>query len=363
MDFTFTEEQVGLRDAVRRLGEGAAATAGDRGAIWQALTQQLGLTGIGIPEANGGAGGDFVDAAVVIEEAGRTLLPAPLTTTLVAGCVLMRSGEAGQALARRVAEGDCIAVVGEAADLDVAGDGGQLTGTIPHVLDGDIADALLVATPDGLWWVDLRAEYDGAGARVDVQSRTTLDTTRGQARVVLDRCPATRLGDADAASTAIDLLRVALSLEALGAARYCLDLTVSHLKTREQFGRPIGSFQALQHRVADLVVAVEAAASTAYYAAWVATQTTEAQSAGGQSTGGQSAGELAVVAPAAKSLCGEAAWQVAAQMIQMHGGIGFTWEHPAHRYFKRITTIRLLLGDGRVQRALVAERAGLKADG
>jgi alkylation response protein AidB-like acyl-CoA dehydrogenase len=346
MDFTFAEHQVGLRDTVRRLGEGRLA-AGDPSTLWQVVTKQLDLTGIGIPEADGGAGGDFVDAAVVIEEAGRTLLPAPLTTTLVAGAALVRIGEPGRALARRVAEGDCVAVVAEAASLDVAADGGHVSGTIAHVLDGDIADALLIAATDGLWWVDLRGAADPDASHIEVKPLPTLDPSRGQARVVLDGCTATRLGDHDAARAAVDVLRVALSIEALGAARHCLDLTVSHLKTREQFGRPIGSFQALQHRAADLVVAVEAAASTAYYAAWVAAHSTD---------------ELAVVAPAAKSLCGEAAWQVAAEMIQMHGGIGFTWEHPAHRYFKRITTIRLLLGDAHAQRALVAERAGLTAD-
>jgi alkylation response protein AidB-like acyl-CoA dehydrogenase len=333
MDFTFTDEQVGLRDAVRRLGEQHAATD-DRGALWRVVTQQLGLTAIGIAESSGGAGGGFVDAGVVIEEAGRTLLPAPLTTALVAGAVLDRAGGAGTALAAAVAAGETVAVVAPAREVRATG--GTLSGQIPHVLDGDVADVVLVAGADGLWAVDATA------ARVTAPP--TLDASRGQAELLLDAAPGTRLGDGEAAQAAVDLMRVALSLEAVGAARYCLALTVDHLKTREQFGRPIGSFQALQHRAADLVVMLEAAASTAYYAAWAAEQATA---------------ELAVVAPAAKSLCGEAAWRVAAETIQMHGGIGFTWEHPAHRYFKRITTIRLLLGDAREQRRLVAERAGL----
>ena len=337
MDFSFSEEQAGLRDVVRRLGE-SPTSQGDRSALWEVVSQELGLTGIGIAEASGGAGGDFVDAAVVIEEAGRTLLPVPLTTTLVAGATLDRPGEDASSLAPSVAAGECIAVVGVASDLTESG--GTVSGTAPHVLDGDQADAVLLAAPDALWWVDLH----DAGDRVEVARLETLDASRGQARITLDGAPAAQLGDGDAARAALDLLRVALSLEAIGAARQCLDLTVGYLKTREQFGRPIGSFQALQHRAADLVVALEAAASTAYAAAWAAASAPD---------------ELAVLAPTAKALCGEAAWRVAAETIQMHGGIGFTWEHPAHRYFKRITTIRQLLGNAVAQRRLVAERAGL----
>jgi alkylation response protein AidB-like acyl-CoA dehydrogenase len=334
MDFTFTDEQVGLRDAVRRLAEQRAATT-DRDALWAVVTRQLGLTGIGIAVEHGGAGGGFVDAAVVIEEAGRSLLPAPLTTVLVAGAALDRAGEAGATLAAAVAEGKTVAVVAPAPDLRVSA--GALSGQVRHVLDGDVADVLLVAAADGLWAVQ-------ASAAATVRTPVTLDSSRGQADVVFEAAPAAPLGDGEAATTAVDLLRVALALEAVGAARHCLALTVEHLKTREQFGRPIGSFQALQHRAADLVVGLEAAASTAYYAAWAAVD---------------SPGELPVVAAAAKALCGEAAWRVAAETIQMHGGIGFTWEHPAHRYFKRITTVRLLLGDASEQRRLVAQRAGL----
>ena len=338
MDFSFSDEQLGLRDVVRRLGQDVRAI-GDRAALWQVVTQQLGLTGIGIAEDSGGAGGDFVDAAVVIEEAGRALLPAPLTSALVAGAALQCAGGEGAALARAVAGGERVVAVAPVNAIQ-ASSGGAMTGRVEHALDGDVADALLLAGSDALWWVDLRA----AAGSVDVQRLETLDPSRGQARFLLEAAPAIRLGDGAAARATIDLLRVALSLEAVGAARQCLDLTVSHLKTREQFGRPIGSFQALQHRAADLVVALEAAASTAYYAAWAAADSPD---------------ELAVVAPVAKALCGEAAWRVAAETIQMHGGIGFTWEHPAHRYFKRITTIRLLLGDAAANRRLVAERAGL----
>src|SRR3954452_21705526 len=333
MDFTFTDDQEQLRRAVRQLGREAGGDDSSEEALWRTVTQQLGLTGIGIDPERGGAGGDFVDAAVVIEEAGRTLLPAPVTTVLVAAAVLGRrglgrTGQAAAELASQVAPGERIAVVAVGAPQ----------GTIDNVLDGDRADAFLVAADDGLWLVDAWADA------VVVERQSTLDLSRGQAQLVLDDVPAVRIGDADLARVAVDLLRVALSVEAVGAARHCLDATVAYLKTREQFGRPIGSFQALQHRAADLVVELDAATSTAYYAAWAADGSPD---------------ELAVVAPLALALCAEAAWHVAAETIQMHGGIGFTWEHEAHRYFKRLTTTRAMLGGAHVQRRLVAERAAI----
>src|SRR3954453_10077211 len=328
MDFTFTDDQEQLRRAVRQLGREAGGGDSSDEALWRTVTQQLGVTGIGIDPERGGAGGDFVDAAVVIEEAGRTLLPAPVTTVLVAAAVLARAGEATAELASQVATGERIVVVAVGAPQ----------GTIDNVLDGDRADAFLVAADDGLWLVDA---WSDAGV---VRRQPALDLSRGQAQLVLDDVPAVRIGDADAARVAVDLLRVALSVEAVGAARHCLDTTVAYLKTREQFGRPIGSFQALQHRAADLVVELEAATSTAYYAAWAADGSPD---------------ELAVVAPLALALCAEAAWHVAAETIQMHGGIGFTWEHEAHRYFKRLTTTRAMLGGAHVQRRLVAERAAI----
>jgi alkylation response protein AidB-like acyl-CoA dehydrogenase len=206
------------------------------------------------------------------------------------------------------------------------------------VIDGHRADVVLIATPAGLWAVD--ADADG----VAVAGAPSLDLTRWQATVTLAGAGATRIGDSEASAAAIDLLRVALSLEAVGIARRCLYSTVDYLKTRVQFGKPIGSFQALQHRCADLVVDLEAAASTAYYAAWAAADAPD---------------ELPVVAPLAKSVCTDAAYRIAAETIQLHGGIGFTWEHEAHLYFKRATALRLLLGDAHEQRRLVAERASL----
>src|SRR3954466_4801947 len=179
MDFTFTDDQEQLRRAVRQLGREAGGDAASEETLWRTLTQQLGLTGIGIDPERGGAGGDFVDAAVVIEEAGRTLLPAPVTTVLGAAAVLGRrelgrrelgrASKAAAELASQVATGERIAVVAV----------GPRAGTIDNVLDGDRADAFLIADDDGLWLVD------GGSDGVGVRRQTTLDLSRGQAQLVL----------------------------------------------------------------------------------------------------------------------------------------------------------------------------------
>ena len=352
MDFTFSAEQQELREAVRALAADRSTSAAVRAAmesdqpydaaLWRGLGQEMGLLGLGVEESAGGAGGDFVDAAIVIEEAGRALMPAPLLSTLVAAQVLAATGSVGARSLTGVAGGETIAAIGIASStlsagrIGFSGDGGTLSGVVPHVVDGLAASALLLAGPEGLWLVD-------AGAAT-VTPRQTIDPTRRQATVRLDKAAAVALGDAAAAERALDVLRVAYAVESVGIARRCLEMTVDYLKTREQFGRVIGSFQALQHRLADIAVEVEAAMSTAYYAAWAVSASPD---------------ELPVVAPLALSVCADAAWHAAAESIQLHGGIGFTWEHDAHLYFKRATTTRLLFGDTHEQRRLVAARVGL----
>jgi len=290
-------------------------------ALWKVLAE-LGLPALGVPDDRGGTGGSFVDAAVVLEESGRSLVPAPLLPTLVAGFAAD-----DPSLHEAVAAGAVAAVaVGDA------------TGPLRYVIDGAVAEWLVVADGAGLHVAEL-----GGDAAV-AEARPTLDPTRRQATVTLSGAGTRQIGDAAASARAVDLLRVALSVEAIGVARWCLETTVDYLKTRVQFDRPIGSFQALQHRAADLVVRLESAAATAYYAAWAAADVPD---------------ELLVVAPLALAVCAEAAYEIAAETIQLHGGIGFTWEHDAHLYFKRATATRLLLGDAHEQRRLVAERAGL----
>jgi alkylation response protein AidB-like acyl-CoA dehydrogenase len=347
MDFSFTAEQHDLRRAMRdvaadrcppaRLREVIATDDGYDAELWALLRDDLGLVGIAVSESHGGTGGSFVDAAVVLEESGRALFPVPLLTGIVAATVIDRGDVSVSAqLLPAIAGGSRTASLVVAPQ--VRSDGDVLQGTARHVIDGDRADVLVIASPGGLWAID------STSPGVEVLGAPSIDLVRRQATVSLDGVTAARLGDADASASAVDLLRVALAIEAIGGARHCLESTVDYLKTREQFGRPIGSFQALQHRVADLAVDLEAAASTAYYAAWVAADTPT---------------ELPVVAPLAKAVCAEAAYRVAADTIQLHGGIGFTWEHDAHLYFKRATATQLLLGDAHVQRGLVAQRSGL----
>jgi alkylation response protein AidB-like acyl-CoA dehydrogenase len=341
MDFSFTSEQEELRRAVRDLARDRASSAQVRAVIdgptghdpelWKLAAGELGLAGLAVPEALGGVGGSFVEVAVVLEEAGRSLLPAPLLPATVAATVL---ATVSSPQAADLAAGER---VGTLAVGQVTGTG-EISGDLHHVIDGQLADVVVVAAPDALWLVE------SSGPGVAVEPRPTLDPTRRQATVRLDRAAAVRLGDAAASATAIDLFRVALSVEAIGVARWCLETTVDYLKARVQFDRPIGSFQALQHRAANLAVKLESAAATAYYAAWVAAD---------------SPAELPVVAPLALAVCGQAAYDIAAETIQLHGGIGFTWEHDAHLYFKRATATRLLLGDVHQQRRVVAERAEL----
>jgi alkylation response protein AidB-like acyl-CoA dehydrogenase len=356
MDFTFSPEQQELREAVRALAADRATSARIRAAmaadepydalLWRGLGQQMGLLGLGIDEELGGAGGGFVDAAVVIEESGRSLMPAPVLSTLVAGQLLARAGNSVAEALGEVVGGERIAAVGVAGSglsdgrIGFGGDaaGGGLSGLVPNVVDGAAAALLVLIGSNGLWLV--RADDD----RVSVTPQQTLDPTRRQATVGLDKAPAVALGDSTVADHALDVLRVAYAVEAVGVARRCLEMTVDYLKTREQFGRVIGSFQALQHRVAEIAVEVEAATSTAYYAAWTVESSPE---------------ELPVVSPLALAVCADTAWHAAAESIQLHGGIGFTWEHDAHLYFKRATTTRLLLGDAHEQRRLVAARVGL----
>jgi alkylation response protein AidB-like acyl-CoA dehydrogenase len=347
MDFTFSAEQQDLRAAMRdvaadrcapsRLREVIDSADGYDAELWRLVAGELGLVGIAVSEPNGGTGGSFVDAAVVLEESARVLMPVPMLAGIVAAAAIDRgAADAAAGQLPTVAAGDRSAALAVAPDVvvsDVA-----LSGMASHVIDGHRADLLVVATPDGLWAID----RDATG--VSAVGAPSLDSTRWLAAVTFDSAPAQRIGDASASAAAVDLLRVGLAIESVGIARQCLASTVDYLKTRVQFGKPIGSFQALQHRVADLAVDLEAAASTAYYAAWAAADAPE---------------ELPVVAPLAKAVCAEAAYRIAAETIQLHGGIGFTWEHDAHLYFKRATANRMMLGDAHEQRHLVAARAGL----
>ncbi|HVV75677.1 MAG TPA: acyl-CoA dehydrogenase family protein [Mycobacteriales bacterium] len=343
MDFSLTAEQVELQRMLRevtadhcssaRLREVMSTPSAEDPDLWRLLTADLGLMGVAAAEDAGGHGGSFVDSAVVLEEAGRGLWPVPIVAALAAVSAVAKTQTAGESLAELVG-GEHRAAILAADEVRVSTTG--LTGEVDHVIGAAGADRLLVAGTDGLWLVE--------SAYATVESRVGMDLLRPLSRVRLSDAQGQRIADGIGAARAVDILRVALAVEAVGLASRCLDATVDYLKTREQFGRPIGSFQALAHRASELAVELSAAASTAYYAAWAVDGAPD---------------ELPVVAPLAKSACCDAAYRIAGETIQMHGGIGFTWEHDAHLYFKRATALRLLLGDSHEQRRLVARRASL----
>jgi alkylation response protein AidB-like acyl-CoA dehydrogenase len=297
----------------------------DDPATWKRLTAELGLIGLAVPEEHGGSGASFVELAVALEEAGRSLLRAPVLSTAVAALLLAENDATD--LLGPLLDGSMSAafVVG-----DVSADADRLTGSVPQVVDAASAGLLLITAGDALYAVPAS---DAA-----VRPLEALDPTRPLASVELEAVPARRIGDA---SYAVDLLHVALAAESVGAARAALEQTVDYLKVREQFGRPLGSFQALRHRVADLTVELEAATSTTWYAARAVAERSP---------------DLPVVAPLAKATATDAFTHIAGESIQLYGGIGFTWEHDAHLYFKRAWTTALLHGDARTLRRTAFDR-------
>ncbi|NUP41434.1 MAG: acyl-CoA dehydrogenase, partial [Streptomyces sp.] len=381
MDAGFTAEQDGIRRALRELlrkrcgpAELRAAldtSAGHDPALWAALADRLGLPGLALPEAYGGIGCSTTELALAAEESGRSLAPSPLLATCVlAAPLILALGTDTQraALLPRIADGTltaALAVPGAALATALAltgtgdgdwagggraggvqarrtGDGWRLYGQVDQVLDGHSAQLLVVAAHTGGFARSRTFLFlvTGDAAGLVRTRQTALDATRPQARVQLRDVAAELLGADDGGdvlgtlSTVGDTAAAVLACEAVGAGDHALERTVEYVKQREQFGRAIGSFQAVKHRLADVYVQVQAARSAAYYAAWAT-----AHESGGaarsaslegrwRETGGQ-VGGLAL-AQALEALRG-----AAAEGIQLHGGIGFTWEHEAHLYFKR----------------------------
>jgi alkylation response protein AidB-like acyl-CoA dehydrogenase len=371
MNFAFSEEQDELRRSVRRFLEDRSpmtevrrlmeTTEGYDPAVWDQIANQLGLPSLIVPEAYGGAGFTFVELAVVLEETGAALLGGPLFPTVaLATTALLASGDeaAKTELLPGIASGETIATVALTEDsgrwdLDAvamaatsSGAGWTLDGHKMFVLDGHTAGLILVAarTPAG---VSLFA-VDGDASGLTRTPLPTMDQTRKQARLEFSATPARLVGEDGGAGPVLgrmlDLAAVALAAEQVGGAQRCLDMSVEYAKARIQFGRPIGSFQAIKHKCADMLLEVESAKSAAYYAAWAAAEDSD---------------ELPVVASLAKSYCSEAYFHAAAENIQIHGGIGFTWEHDAHLYFKRAKSSELLFGDPAYHRELLAQRIGI----
>jgi alkylation response protein AidB-like acyl-CoA dehydrogenase len=362
VDFRLSEDQRDLRDAVRTLLAKAAgpeavraAMAGPLGRderLWRQITQDLGLTGLSVPEEHGGAGATFAEVAVVLEELGAVLLPSPYLSTVVAVEVLKRSALAPRFLPLLAAGGTAAVADAEPGDrswpprLDsqATPDGARwrLNGGKAAVPDAAGADVLLVTAHAG-GGPALFAVAGGAPG-LSATDVPLLDQTRRAADLALADVPAVLVGGDDEVARARDVRAVATAVEAVGSARRALELTVEHLRTREQFGRVLGSFQALRHRAADLFTTVEAAASTARYAALCVDA---------------APGELPAAAPLAKLVSAQALTDVAAEMVQLHGGIAITWEHDAHLYLKRAAAVQLTGGTPEQLRRVLAPAAGL----
>ncbi|MDI2029753.1 acyl-CoA dehydrogenase family protein [Saccharopolyspora sp. TS4A08] len=350
MRFAFSEEQEELREVVRLLldrrggpavGEPEEVAEGFDREVWSQLAEQVGAHSLGIPEEFGGAGFSQLETLIVVEELGRRLSDIPfLSSAVLAAEALLATGDADACgrLLPGIASGETIAALAWAEPDNgwrtsgfstTATDDRRLTGRKVHVLDGAQADVLLVlATRDG---EPALFETDAAAA----VATTPLDPTRRMAEVHLDDAPARPVGTLPV-QRLVDVAAAAVAAESVGAAQRWLHETVEYTKMRTQFGRPIGSFQALKHRLADCYVAVESARSLSYAASWAV------------STRDERAGELAAMA---KSACTEAYYAIAAEGVQLHGGIGITWEHEAHLHLKRAHSATQLFGTPSAHRA------------
>lgn len=328
-------------ETVRRL---MATDTGFDKASWRQLAGELGLTGIAVPDTWGGAGAGMAELAVVFEEMGAALLCAPFLATVALAIPAILASDDNAAIEKFVpgfVDGASTATLilnGQLGPWDSntvclraqrEGTGYQLHGAAPLVLDGHTADVILAAanTEAGPSLFAVQADADGL-CRTPLAG---LDRTRKVARVEFDGVAAELIGSDGGAAHYLartsDTAIVALAAEQLGAAQRCLDMAVDYAKNRIQFGRPIGSFQAIKHRCADMLVQVEGARSAAWHAAEVA-----------------DSGGLATAASVAKMVCSEASLQVALDNMRIHGGIGFTWEHDAHLYVRRAKASQLILG-------------------
>jgi alkylation response protein AidB-like acyl-CoA dehydrogenase len=335
-------------------------------ALWERVAGELGWPGVAIAEEHGGLGLGWGELALLMEEMGASLFCSPfLATVCLAGAAIREGGSSAQKaeFLPAVAAGSLTAALAYAepgrdgiqAEAKRDGDAYILDGVKRFVIDGRSADLLIVAARKPGSVGEAGVSLFAVPADMLGVARTalpTLDQTRRQAEIVLTqaRVPAAALiGDDEGGgwpilSRALDLGAVALAAEQAGGARRILELTVDYLKERVQFGRPIGSFQAIKHRCADMMVQVESAANAARYAA-------EAADAGDP--------EFPLLASMAKAYCSDAFYACAAESIQLHGGVGFTWEYDPHLYFKRARASAQLLGDSRTHRERIAAGIGL----
>jgi alkylation response protein AidB-like acyl-CoA dehydrogenase len=371
VDFALDDDQIMLQQVLRQFFEARVPDSAVRAqlddpagfdrALWKQLADELGLPGLGIPEEYGGGGFSFLELGLALEEMGRALVPSPFLGSCVMAAQLLLAlddDDARRRLLPGIADGTTIAAVAlaeqsgswQAADVRTAatrdGDRWHLDGVKAFVLDGAVADLLLVVaqTPDGVGVFEVDASATGV-TRTPV---TTMDLTRKLASVALASAPARLIGSVAAAEPALavmlDLTGIALAADALGGTARVLDMAVAYAKTREQFGRPIGSFQAIKHKCASMLVDLESSRSAVYYALWAAATDQP---------------DRPLVAPLVKAHCVDTYLAAAGENIQIHGGIGFTWEHSAHLFLKRAKSSQALLGDSDLHRRLLADRIGI----
>jgi len=376
VDLGFSDEHEQLRGAVRKFLEAKSSEQAVRAqmetaegydsAVWRQMAEELGLQSLHLPEKHHGQGFTFVELGIVLEEMGRVLLPAPYFSTvcLAANAIINAGTDADQEeLLPRIASGQATATLaltepngrwdapGIAMEATRSGKSWVLSGTKTFVIDGHTASTIIAVArqpgsdgDQGIGFYVVDADAEGLMRTPLV----TMDLTRKQARLDFDRVEARPLGDSNsgwsALSKTLDQASVCLANEMVGGAQRVIEMAVEYAKARMQFGRPIGSFQAIKHKCADMLLDVEASKSAAYFAAHTAADDND---------------ELPVMASLAKAYCSDAYFHAAAENIQIHGGIGFTWEHPAHLYFKRAKSSELLLGDATYHRELLAQRIGM----
>jgi len=352
MNFDFSDDQKFLRGEARKFLDAHCTTQVVRGVLndearsydedlWRAVAGQ-GWLGTAIPEEHGGLGLGRMELCVLAEELGRALAPIPFASTLYffAEAVLTHGDDAQKAaLLPRIAAGEligCIATVEgpgalTASQVKASVDGGKLSGEKIPVTDGDVAHQALVLARDGgrlsLFLVDLN------GAGVARETLKTLDPTRGAAKLTFTGAPAVRLGGAGEGLEIVEDVNnraaVLLAFEQVGGADQALEMAKDYAKNRYAFGRPIGSYQAIKHKLADMYVKNELARSNAYYGAWAL------------DTG---AAELPIAAASARVAATEASWFAAKENLQTHGGIGFTWEMDCHLFYRRAQQLGLVAG-------------------
>ena len=371
MDFGFSEEQEMLRDAAKRfLADNCSTkfvrqmmahdTAHDAG-FWDKLVG-LGWPGLMIPEEFGGQGGTFLDLTVIAEEAGKSIIPGPFFAATMLGAPLFLEGGSDaqkKEFLAKIAAGKFIATVAvaeaagrwDAGGIEVKaarkGSGYTLTGEKFFVPDAHVADAIVVAArtgkgngEDGITLLCVPAKEKG----VTVTQLKTVDMTRRMCHVKFDNVAASEVIGGEGAGwpvlrRTLEVATAALSAEMVGTAQKALDIAVEYAKTRVQFGKPIGSFQAVKHKCVDMMVAVENARSLTYYACW---------------TVDERVSESVTAVPMAKAYASDMAKNVTSEAIQVHGGIGFTWEHDMHLYHRRALAGEANLGNAPVHREVVA---------